>query len=45
MKTMFKYATAAALAGTLALAAMAPAQAENGRNAAAAIGSASDEAA
>jgi hypothetical protein len=38
MKTMFKYATAATLAGALALAAATPSEARDGRNAAAAIG-------
>ena len=35
MKTIFKYATAVALTGALALAAASPGQARNGRNAAA----------
>jgi len=38
MKTMMKYATAAALAGALAAAAVTPGEARDGRNAAAAIG-------
>jgi hypothetical protein len=38
MKTIFKYATAAALTGALALAAVTPGEARDGRNAAAAIG-------
>ena len=38
MKTMFKFASAATLAGALALASMTPGHAEDGRNAAAAIG-------
>jgi hypothetical protein len=35
MKTIFKYATAAGLAGVLAIAAASPSEARNGRNAAA----------
>lgn len=38
MKTILKYAVAAALTGALALAAASPSEARNGRNAAAAIG-------
>jgi hypothetical protein len=38
MKTIFKYATAVALTGALALAAATPSEARDGRNAAAAIG-------
>ena len=38
MKTIFKYAVAATLAGALALAAASPSEARGGRNAAAAIG-------
>lgn len=38
MKTIFKFAAAAALTGALAVAAVTPSEARNGRNAAAAIG-------
>jgi hypothetical protein len=38
MKTVFKYATALAVTGALAIAAAAPSQARDGRNTAAAIG-------
>ena len=38
MKTIFKYAVAATLAGALGLAAASPSEARSGRNAAAAIG-------
>ena len=38
MKTIFKYATAAALTGALALAAVSPSEARGGRNTAAAVG-------
>ncbi|MCK9918668.1 hypothetical protein MXD81_57045 [Microbacteriaceae bacterium K1510] len=38
MKTVFKFAAAAALTGALAVAAVTPSEARNGRNAAAAIG-------
>jgi hypothetical protein len=38
MRTLFKIATAAALTGALALAAVSPSQARDGRNGAAAIG-------